>query len=195
MPEPMIKGAVIRDFIEWYGAQRGADDVRRLGQRLPPDLQAMIDLDDHGFKLLGSSWYPARLVHAILDAHAMERTPEEMARFLHDANRGFIKTGAAKSVYRFFLRKLVTPEMYALCVPRFWKQWHSTGERRVKIIGRGLAESFVFNWAGHHPHLCTMTIETMCAVFETMGCKNVSWDRVECVSKGAPHCKTIVTWT
>ena len=194
MPEPMIKGGVIRDFVEWYGARYGVDSVRRLGEKLPAPFQAMLDLDDPAYKLLGSSWYPARLVHAMLDVLASDKTPQEMARFLHEANRGFVKEGATKSVYRFFLQKLVTPEMYAVCVPRFWRQWHSTGERRMKIVRKGLAESYVSRWPGHHPHLCTMTIETMCAVFETMGCTGVTWERLYCVSDGASECKTIVKW-
>jgi hypothetical protein len=194
MPEPMIKGAVMRDFVVWYGDRYGASALKRMGERLPEDIRAMLDLDNPTFRLLGSLWYPARIVHAFLEALAQGRTPDEVNRLLHDANRNFIKTGARQSVYRFLLERLVTPEIYGVCVPRFWKQLHSTGDRRVKIVRRGFAESTVANWPGHHPLLCTMTIETMCAVFETMGCKNVSWERVSCVSDGASECKTLVSW-
>lgn len=190
----MIKGAVIRDFVEWYSERFGQPALHGIGAKLPPAIQAMIDVDDPAFKLLASSWYPSKLVHAFLDQLASDKSPQEMARFLHEANRGFVRSGATKSVYRFFLKKLVTPEMYALCVPRFWKQWHSTGERRMRIVRKGMAESYVSQWPGHHPHLCTMTIETMCAVLETMGCTNVQWERLYCVSNGASECKTIVTW-
>lgn len=196
MSEPMVKGAIIRDFVEWFGARQGAEAVRRLGHRLPPHLQAMIDVEAPAFHLLASSWYPAKLVHALFDALAEGRTPDEMQRFIHDANREFLRTGGArKSVYRFFLDKLATPDLYAFFVPRFWKQLHSTGTREVKIVRRGLAESKTRGWAGHGPHLCTMAIETMCTVFEAMGCRDVTWERTLCVSNGDKECKTIVRWT
>jgi hypothetical protein len=194
MPEPMIKGAVMRDFVVWYGDRHGAEALKRMGERLPPDVREIIDTGSPTFRLLGSLWYPARIVHAFLEVLAQGRTAAEMNKLLHDANRSFIKTGARQSVYRFLLERLVTPEMYAVLVPRFWKQLHSTGDRRVKITRPGFAESTVSNWPGHHPLLCTMVIETMCTVFETMGCKNVSWERVSCVSDGARECKTHVSW-
>jgi hypothetical protein len=194
MPEPMIKGAVMRDFVVWYGERYGPSFLRRTAERLPPHVREKIDVDHPTFRILGSLWYPAEIVHAFLEAIAQGRTPAEMNRLLHDANRNFLQNGVRQSVYRFLFERLGTPEIYAVCVPRFWKQLHSTGERRVKIIRPGLAESIVFNWPGHHPLLCTMTIETMCAVFETMGCKNVSWERVSCVSDGARECKTFVSW-
>ncbi|MGH7286369.1 MAG: hypothetical protein ACRELY_33030 [Polyangiaceae bacterium] len=192
----MIKGSVIRDFIEWYGGAHGTGEMRRIAEKLPADMRAMLDLDHPTFNLAGTSWYPSRLASSIFDVVAEGRTREEITLFLREANRGFIERGAVNSIYRFFLEKLVTsPEMYALCVPRFWRQWHSTGERRVKIVRPGLAESSVSNWPGHHRILCTMTIETMCAVLETIGCNDVTWERVACVSEGASECKTLVRWT
>jgi hypothetical protein len=195
MSEPMIKGAIMRDFVVWYGERYGSDALKHTAERLPEDVRAMLDVSNPTFHLLGSLWYPARVVHAFLESLAHGLSPAEINRLLHDANRSFIKTGARQSVYRFLLERLVTPEIYAVCVPRFWKQFHSTGDRRMTIVRRGFAESSVANWPGHHPLLCTMTIETMCAVFETMGCKNVSWERVACISDGARECKTLVSWT
>jgi hypothetical protein len=43
--------------------------------------------------------------------------------------------------------------------------------------------------------LCTITIETMCAVLETMGCKALRWKRTACVSRGAKECVTLLEWT
>ncbi|MEO7113153.1 MAG: hypothetical protein ABI183_22130 [Polyangiaceae bacterium] len=194
MSEPMIKGAILRDFVVWYGERYGTDSLKQTAALLPEEFRAIIDIGNPTFHLLGSLWYPARLVHAFLEALAHDRTPAAMNRLMHEANRSFLKTGARHSVYRFLLERLVTPEIYAVCVPRFWKQLHSTGERRMKIVRRGYAESTVFNWPGHHPLLCTMVIETMCTVFESMGCKNVSWERATCVSDGARECKTLVSW-
>jgi len=82
-----------------------------------------------------------------------------------------------------------------------WKQLHSTGEREVTIFeepgpnGERRAESIVRDWPGHHPVLCTVTIETMCAIFETMGCREVEWRRTKCISKdGGRACVTERTW-
>lgn len=75
------------------------------------------------------------------------------------------------------------------------KYIHDTGDRKIELTAPGEALSSVRNWAGHHRMLCLLTVETMCAMFETMGCKNVQHERASCVSDGATECVTRVTWT
>jgi hypothetical protein len=92
------------------------------------------------------------------------------------------------------LSKIVTPEMYAASIPRLWHLVHDTGERRIDDVAPGEARSIVRAWPGHHPVLCLFTIETMCAILETMGCEAVKYERVSCVSTGGTECVTRVTW-
>jgi hypothetical protein len=193
MDEPKMKGGVIREFFDSYQKEHGIERVRELLPRVPPDLRALLDPDDPFRTILPASWYPARLVHAVLDAMTEGMSEEQIRTFVHDSNR-VVMQRATSSAYRFFLDKLLTPEMYALAVPRFWKQWHTTGVRKMRIVRNGEAESIVAKWGGHHPVLCTVTIETMCSVFELMGKKDVKWVRTACVSSGAPECVTRLTW-
>lgn len=185
---------MLREFVFWYEQQFGPKRLHEIAAELPSDLREYIDPEQPFVKLLGASWYPARLTHAILDAVSRGMSDEECRRLAHDANRWIVKRGMS-SVYKFALRRLVTPDLYARSIGRLWKQLHTTGEREIRIEAPGRATSIVRDWAGHHPLLCTITIEMMCAVFEQMGEKNVHWERVSCVSQGGAECVTTVTWT
>ena len=194
MSEAMVKGAAVREFFLWYGEARGDDAVTRMVARAPEDCRALLDPEDPITKILPGSWYPCRLVHAMLDSVAEEVPRTALLPLLREANRAVVDK-AARGVYRMFFRRLLTPEMYALAVPRFWNQLHNTGKRRMKVLSAGLAESVVSDWPGHHPLLCTLTIETMAAVFEHMGKVDVRWDRKACLSDGAPECVTHLRWS
>jgi hypothetical protein len=193
MAEPMIKGAVLREFVQWYETNYGMEGLRSVAGNLPEDLRRYIDPFDPLVNLLASSWYPSRFCNLLLDAVGEGRTHAELEHLAHDATRWIVARGM-NSVYRFALRRLITPEMYALSVPRLWRQLHTTGDREVQVTSRTTLESKVKSWPGHHPILCTVTIETMCAILETMKCRDVKWRRVSCVSRGASECVTHVEW-
>jgi hypothetical protein len=193
MPEPMIKGGVLRDFVHWYEHVHGNDGLREIARRVPEDLRTLIDPDEPFVHILAASWYPARLTHSILDVVTEGLDSRAVERIAHDSNRWIVQRGMS-SVYRFALRRLVTPEMYAVSVARLWRQMHNTGDREIKLTSPTSAQSFVRNWGGHHPVVCTITIETMCAVLECMGKKDVRWTRTACVARGATECVTRVDW-
>ncbi len=190
----MSKGAVIREFVAWYQHAYGDEQLRKLGDSVPQEYRALFDPDEAFVTFLASSWYPTAILHLAFDALAVHHNEGELRRMFRDSTRWVVKRSVS-TVYRFLLAKVVTPELYAQAVPRMWKQLHTTGERRMRILEDGVAESIVTDWPGHHPLLCTLTIETMCAIFETMGCKDVGWSRKSCVAEGAAECRTIVTWS
>jgi hypothetical protein len=194
MTEPMMKGGILREYAEWYESQHGSDRMRELAANLPEDLRGVLDPDEPTTKLLAASWYPARLSHLVLDRVTMGMSDAQIERFARDSTRHLVARGMS-GVYRFVLRRVVTPELYALSVDRIWRQWHTTGQREVTITSPTTAKSIVRRWEGHHPVLCTITIETMCAVLETMGCKGLHWKRTACVSRGAKECVTLLEWT
>jgi hypothetical protein len=193
MPEPMIKGGMLREFVQWYEHHHGNAQIREVARRVPEDLRTLIDPDEPFVNILAASWYPARLTHTILDVITEGLDARAVERLAHDANRWIVQRGMG-SVYRFALRRLVTPEMYAASVARLWRQIHSTGDREFKVTSRTSADSFVRNWGGHHPVLCTVTIETMCALFESMGKQDVRWTRTSCMARGARECATRLEW-
>lgn len=194
MAEPMMKGAVLREFVDWYEARYGKDRMRALADRLPDDLRSELDPDEPIVRLLGASWYPARLSHLLLDTLTEGMSEAQIRTLARESTRHVVARGAG-GIYGFVLRRLVTPEIYALSVPRLWRQLHSTGDREVTVTSAAAATSSVRRWSGHHPVLCTFTIETMCAVFEVMGKTDLRWERTACVSRGSKECVTLLTWS
>jgi hypothetical protein len=184
---------VLREFLVWYEATHGVSRLRVVAERLPEDLRAYLDPDQPLVKLLASSWYPSRLAFITLDTLCEGFTQADLLKLAYDSNRWVVKQSMS-SVYRFALRTMGTPEMYAKSVHRFWRQLHSTGQRHVRLLSPTSLESTVSDWGGHHPALCTITIETMCAIFEAMGKSEVRWSRTACVARGATECVTRVSW-
>ena len=192
MAEPMIKGGVLREFVQWYEQNHGTERLREVTRALPEDLRSYVDPYDPVVKLLAASWYPSRFCNLMLEKVADGLAEPEIERMAYDANRSLFARRTS-SVYRFALARLVSPELYALSIPRLWRQLHSTGDRTIRVTGT-TAESTVANWGGHHPVMCTITIETMCAVLEHMKCRDVTWRRISCVSRGGDACVTKVSW-
>jgi hypothetical protein len=191
--EPMVKGAIIRNFLAWYEERFGVERVRELARRAPADLRSLLDPEQPIVTLLASSWYPCRLVHSMLDTAAEGMSESAVLDLAREANREAVAR-ELYGVYRFVVERLVTPEIYAVMVPRYWRQLHSTGARKMRILKPGEAESTVAHWPGHHPLLCLCAIETMRALFERMGKKDVAWERTSCVSEGGSECVTRLTW-
>lgn len=190
----MIKGAAIRAFFEWYQEKYGVEHIREMARKAPEDLRAALDPEQPLVTILPASWYPSRLVCSMLEVLREGKTEAEFREIVRIGNMTVIDRSF--SVYRFLLETLVTPELYAAAIPRLWKQLHNTGRRRMKIDGPGEATSTVSDWPGHHPLLCTITIETMRAIFVRMGKKDVQWKRIKCVTThGGKECVTKLTWT
>src|SRR5690242_5834938 len=91
--EPMMKGAMIREFVHWYELHQGTDRLRLIAERVPEDLRSFVDPDEPMVKILASSWYPVRLVHSILDTLAEGRSEAQIVKMVHDANRWVVKRG------------------------------------------------------------------------------------------------------
>ncbi len=188
----MIKGGALREFVQWYGATHGTARLREVALALPDDLRSYIDPGDPVVNILAASWYPSRFCNLMLEKVSEGLSEKEIERLAYDANRWLVARKTS-SVYRFLLANLVSPELYARSIGRLWRQLHSTGDREIRVTGKS-AVSSVANWGGHHPVLCTITIEMMCAVLETMKCRDVTWTRVSCVSRGDSACVTNVSW-
>lgn len=195
MGEALIKGGAIREFLVWYERRFGPDSLRSMAQRVPADCAALLDPDEPVEHLLAASWYPARLVHAMLDVIREDHGDAQLDRLIREATREVVKNRMT-SVYKVLFKHLVSPEMYALTVPRMWRQLHDTGERSLTIDRPGHGISRMANWPAHHPALCTLSQELMCAVFEAMGCKSVRLAPLECIARGATGnaCSYEVTW-
>lgn len=191
--EPMTKGSVLREFARWCADRYGDALVTEMLAEIPEHLRPPVDRDDPAASLLAATWYPSRVAHSLLDSFASRHEASEIDRLMQEAARSIVKQSTT-GVYRFFLVKLVTPELYALSIPRVWTQIHTTGTRRLDIVGPNEAKSIISDWRGHHPLLCTISNATMGALFEEMGKRDVRWERTECVSQRGRVCATTLRW-
>ena len=152
----------------------------------------MLNLARPGLGILGASWYPTTLTHAMLDRIA-ERHGHEGRDLAREANHDVVPR-MIRGIYRMAFRTVASPELYARHVQRLWRRLHTTGERSMELRDDGEAISRVADWAGHHPVLCWVTIYTMAYVFEAMGYKHWTVDRLACVGQGAKCCETTLRY-
>lgn len=193
MARQHIKGAAIRELVRCYVREHGADDLRRAIEALPAELKSDLDLDEEALGILSSTWYDVRIVHALLDALVARHPPAERRTLLATTAREAVHASAS-GVYRFVVGQIVTPGFYARNIQRLWNMLHDSGQREILIERDGLARSRTWDWPGHHPLLCDVAIETMCAVLELTGREEVVAVRRTCVSDGARECLVDVRW-
>ena len=187
-----MKGAVIREFLLWYEKRYGRADVDLLVDLVPAHLKPLIDPSRPALGILGASWYPMGLTHPML-SYVVERAGNEGRTFALEANREIVPR-MIRGVYRMLFKTAATPERYAAHVQRLWRNLHTTGERSMVIRTPGEALSAVERWPAHHPLLCWITIYTMAIMFETMGYKHWTVERVACVDHGGARCETVLRY-
>ncbi len=188
-----VKGAAIREVVRWYARAHGSDALAAAVAQMPPEIAAQLDPRDEALGLIASSWYDAALVHALLDAIVAPHPAGERHALIRTAAREAVRT-SMNGVYRFVVGQIVTPGFYARNIQRLWRMLHDGGSREIVIPRPGQAISRTWDWPGHHVLLCEVTIETMCAIFELTGAKDVSARRTHCVSHGAHECVAEVRW-
>jgi hypothetical protein len=162
--------------------------------RMRPEDRALLEPGAPGLGILGSTWYPSPLVHAVLDVIAENMGRDAQHRFVRDACAAVIPRMVA-GPYRALFQLLASPSLYARLIQHAWRQLHTTGERTMVLPRPGEAESEISSWPGHHPMLCDVTVETMAALFRIMLKTDVTVTRVACVSDGAPRCRAVLRWT
>lgn len=188
-----IKGAAIREVVRWYARTNGHEALARSIGAMPPEYARQLDPKDDALGVIASAWYDAALVHAMLDAIVAPYPAGDRHVLLKTAAREAVGT-SMNGVYRFVVGQIVTPSFYARNIQRLWRMLHDTGKREIIIVREGHATSRTWDWPGHHPLLCEITIETMCAIFELTGRKDVVARRTQCVSHGAAECVADVRW-
>lgn len=193
MAPARIKGAVVREFVRWYVKRLPPAGVQAIWDELPEGARRVLDEHAEALGLLPSMWYDAAVVHALIEAMLRDVPQDQRDAVLRAGTRAGIEA-SARGIYRWVVSNL-TPQLYARNIQRFWSLVHDTGERKIVMTSPTTAVSTTRAWAGHHPDLCTTTIEAMCAMLEMTGCRDVHAERVQCVSEGAPACVAHVRWT
>jgi hypothetical protein len=182
----------MREMLLWHERRFGHEATVSLARDLSPEAMAMINPSLPALGILSSTWYPMSVTHPML-TRVQERSGNEGRDFAIEANREVVPR-MIRGVYRVMFKAAATPERYAKHVARLWRQLHSTGTRSMVIRAPGEALSALEDWPAHHPVACWLTIYTMAYVFEAMGYKTWSVDRLSCIGHGAARCETILRY-
>jgi hypothetical protein len=188
----LVKGAVIREFLLWYEARHRLDRARVL-ERVDADERHWLNVDEPALGILVSEFYPSSVLFPILDVVCEPWSESERTGLAREAN-AIVVAKLSRGIYAALFRTVATPARYAKYIQRVWNVLHTTGRRQLVIEREGFVRSTTRDWPGHHPFLCEVTMETMRAVFEAMGCADVSVERMSCVSQGAGACTAVLSY-
>lgn len=188
-----IKGVAFREFAVWYADNISAPRVREVVLSLDHHYPNLLDADRPGFGILVTHWYPAELVHAFLDHLAEPHTAAELDRITQDAATD-IMNRTLSGVYKFLFSAVASPSLYAKHVGKLWGLHYDTGTVANEHVRDTEALMRYVEWHSHHPLICKLNMSASIPIYAAMGCKNVRWRKLACVSEGQRACALSVNW-
>lgn len=189
-----IKGAAFREFLTWYVLRNGESALRAVADRMDPEWRAHLDPERTVLGVLASEWYPAALVHSLLDALTGGLSTDARAEMADQAARA-IMNRMLRGVYKTLFQLMATPERYQRFGPKLWDAYYDTGSFRIEMPDDLTSICRISNWDAHHPFICDLNCASAPPVYELMGCKGARVIRTECVSQGSAHCEFVTSWT
>ncbi len=184
----------IRAFFKWYREQFGDDYIRARIARLPPPLQAQIDAHDSDLGLVDSEWYPAELVHRLLDSVASGMSDAERQRLMQAGAQAALAS-TLRGIYKLLFDSMMTPERYLRRAQTLFSRYFNSGVMTKVAEGPAAHLSLIHNWGSHHPLLCDFVRYTAETVYGAMGCIEVESTRLSCISEDSELCSFRVTWS
>jgi len=189
-----IKGAAFREFIAYYRGTYGLSALMAAVEAMPVAQRGELDTSDLTLGVLTSDWYPAEQVHALLDEIARGKSEAAIHELTLGASRAIMRT-TLRGLYRVLFEWMATPERYAKYAPKLWGTYYDSGEVSVELLSdRRTSVSVVRNWRSHHPLICELNRGAALEIYAAMGCRDVTNERAQCVSRGDPHCRFITRW-
>lgn len=188
-----IKGVAFGEFLGWYAKRYGRLPVEDAVRVVESRHRAGLSVSGATFGVLSSQWYPASVVHELVDRLTGERSPKELDEMARDA-AGFIMGRTLRGVYRTMFSLFATPARYVRYVDKLWDTHYDTGKVVFRIPAAGIHHATYVDWASHHPFICRMNMASSLTIYDAMGCENVRYERKRCVSDGAADCENVVRW-
>jgi hypothetical protein len=189
-----LKGSALRSFLLWYEGEYGAGHHAEDVAGLPAHLQPLVDPSREALGVLASKWYPAELGHALFDQMLARTSAQELDAMVRRAGPAVLRmqmTGLQRRAFNL----LMNPNRYRRYVQTIWNQNFDSGEIEVLETGPQEHHGFTRNWRGHHVLICRLVQTGKQAIYEAMGCKNVTVELTGCVSEGAEACSSKVRWS
>lgn len=189
-----LKGAALHSFLLWYADHVGTDHFEEEAAKLPEHLRPLIDPSREALGVLASKWYPMELAHALLDRLTLRHGPRELDEMVQRAGPDVMRSQMTGLQRRAF-KLLMNPDRYRKHVGSIWRQNFDSGDIEVVETGPQEHHGFCRNWRGHHPLVCRLIHTGKEAVYEAMGCKDVTVELTGCISEGDDACSSKVRWS
>jgi hypothetical protein len=186
-PKGRIKGVAFGEFVAWYARTHGTGHLDDIVTELDARYPSTFDPERDGYGILASRWYPAHVVHDLLDGITAEHASTELDRMAQLAADA-IMARTLKGVYKFLFSTFASPELYAKHVSKLWALHYDSGRVVLEPGGPNTWSARYEHWAGHHPFICRMNMASSVAIYGAMGCRNVTWSKTACISDGDPAC-------
>jgi len=189
-----IKGVAFKEFLSWFIRQNGPSQINQVIATMPADMAKFFNTDNESLGVLPSVWYPAPVVHRLLDGLTANTSRAQRESLARQGSREVMNV-TLRGIYKRLMSMLLTPQLYARFAGKIWRSYYDTGVFEVVIENDNTANCTVADWAAHHEMMCNMNIEAASAIYEAMGKHNVRTERPECVGRGDPLCRFITTWS
>ncbi|HEY6559107.1 MAG TPA: hypothetical protein VI072_17605 [Polyangiaceae bacterium] len=187
-----IKGLGLRGFLAWYGASIDRERVLEALGLAQRHFSEYFDVSQPGFGVLTSRWYPAEVVHAIFDEILRHHSSTERPRLAEHGAQA-VMNDLLQGVYRTVISMFATPERYARHGEKLWTLNYDNG-RPVSVTSPTEHRVTYIEWRSHHPFLCRINMATALALYTAMGCRDVRYRRLGCISDGAEACDSVISW-
>jgi predicted hydrocarbon binding protein len=192
-PPSRAKGVAFKELLLWLDQRLGRQKLLHALALLPPECKGIVWLEADNFGILPSSWYPLPCVHRLLEGLTDSMTKQARFALAQEAARVVMEV-TLRGIYKAIVRAFVSPTLYAKFATKLWQSYYDSGDFKVIIAEDGSADCTIRNWSGHHPFVCDMNIAAATAIYEAMGQKAVSTQRVDCVGEGGSLCRYITSW-
>lgn len=188
-----IKGAAFREFTVWYERTQGSERLRSGITALPESARLHLQPDREALGILAATWYPAKVVHSLLDALLHGVSENERRAMARDAAEAVMRA-TLRGIYRVLFRMMATPQLWARYGHRLWSMHYDTGELDYELRDATHMISTVRDWWSHHPFICELNCAASYPIFSEMGCADVEAVQEACISRGDEHCVYAIQW-
>lgn len=193
-----VKGAVLREFVLFCEQH---DDRERLTRALGALREAYpqdVAPARSGGGFLTSRWYPAELVHVLVDEVTKGRSAAAQQELAQRAAK-VIMGRTLSGVYRFLFSTFATPDLYARHVNKLWGMHYDNGQVQIdnkpRDGVRSVAHQRVVRWISHHPFVCKLNAAAAIPIYEALGGRDVRYETIACVADGDVCCEWLVHWS
>jgi hypothetical protein len=192
-PRGRIKGATIREFIAWHIRTHGHGPLERAIRRLAPEDQERFDIDAACLGVLPSDWFPAEIVHSVLDDLTQDIGEQGYDALVQGAAEATVK-GLMTGVQRVVFSTLLTPGVYVKVANLAFRLNYDEGRVSNEELGPKRHKGTVDGWTSHHRFLCRMNVRVKAGIYRAMSCSNVRIEERYCRSDGDAECGSTIAW-